>query len=307
MKVSKKFMSIALALVLVVTAAGIAIPALAKGPYQSIPSIAPPDEAPGNGFPGSGFMSRRMPRLGATGNVKSTSLNAAGIIQTITITTLAGKDTTFQADADTQYRYAPGITRVSIGNFVSIMGQRVPDVNPIARMVIVHSEKPVFHVAGKVTAKGSDTFTVKQGDKEYTIKVDTATKYKVITPPARQPVQRFAKPGKQQGGLIPPGQRSFRPGKAEGRPVPPGPQAAPQVGNGRFHVQLTATGKQLPPQPVIRDGNFGDVQVGVQVRVRATGSPGELVATDVVIFIPPPKPTPTPTATATPGSTNNTK
>ncbi|MBI4331271.1 MAG: hypothetical protein HY673_08320 [Chloroflexi bacterium] len=161
-----------------------AVPALARGPVPDQASLSPTgDEAPG--APGPGPM-RRMARMSVNGNVKTITLDSAGKIQTIVLTNLRGRDVTFQVNENTQYRFALGITTVSVGNFVTVFGRRQPNANPVAGMVIVNSIKSVYFITGKVTAKGADSFTVKMQDKEYVIKVDANTKYRIITPPARQ-------------------------------------------------------------------------------------------------------------------------
>jgi hypothetical protein len=307
MKISKKILVIVLTLALVVTGGSVAIPALAKGRDGQLPAIDIPYDAPGGNLPGKGFMMRRVASQSVTGNVKSITVDATGRIQSITVTSLKGQDVTFQANGDTQYRYAPGIVKVSVGNFVTISGRRMPNANPVARMVIVHSEKPVYMIAGQVTAKGADSFTVKSGDKQQTIRVDANTKYRVVTPPPQPPRQRQADL-KPQGKQVPPG--------LQGKPLAPGlRKGKPQSATSDAFIRLVADGTtptSTPtpkPAPVIRDGSFDDIKVGVRVIVRATGSPNDLLATNINVFVPPalkPTPTPTPTPTLTPTASSAT-
>lgn len=242
---------IIMALLVAGSGAWVAIPALAKHPQQEaamLPVVA--DEAPGNPAPGQ---MRRRGNVSVSGNVKTITVDAAGNIQTIVLSSLRGREITFQTGENTQYRFALGITRAAVGNFVTILGRRVPNANPMARMVIVNSVQSVFFLRGKVTAKGADSFTVKFADKEYILKVDANTKYKIVTPPARQPGQK--------------------------------------------------RGQRTPP--TITNGAFTDVKVDLRVGVRATGSPENLLATNITVFQPPPKPAPTPTPT--PGATPTAK
>ncbi len=292
----KKFKLIGIIVLALLVAGGVAwvaVPALAKGStHQDAAFEALGNEAPGPGFGPGPMMMGRAGRLFVNGNVKTVTLDSAGKIQTIVITSLQGKDVTFGADGKTQYRYAPGITGVSVGNFVTIVGRRVPGANSSAGMVIVNSVNSLFVVGGQVTAKGADSFTVKMANKEYVIKIvqgAQGTKYELVTPPVLQP-------------------RHGPQGKGPARPQPQGkPQGRLNSANGAsllnraeaFGVQLIADGKKIAPAarptPTVTAGTFDDVKVGSMVRVRASGTADNMVATDVMILQPRPAPTPTPT------------
>ena len=274
------------ALVLAVVGGSIlaAAPAMAKGPSHE-PTFQEPAgfEAP---VPPPGPMPRNpKANVSVSGNVKSVATGS------LVISSLAGKDVTFQTDANTQYRYALGITDVRVGYFVTIMGRRVPGANPLAKMVIVNSTTSRFFLQGAVTAKNGTSFTVKAGNKDYIINVDSNTTYKVVTPPPPQPRPApGAIPGKPQPPQKP---------QPQGKPQPGVARGASLSGESSFKVQLAANGPATPPAPrptpVVTNGTFDSVKVGLRVNIQATGSATNLLALNVVVNLPPVKPaTPTP-------------
>lgn len=262
-----------------------AAPAMAKGPsHEATFQEAAGFDAP---LPVPGPAQRpQMPNGPISGNVKSV---AAG---SLVISNLAGKDVTFQTDANTQYRYALGITDVRIGYFVTIMGRRVPGANPLAKMIIVNSTTSRFFLQGAVTAKNGTSFTVKSGNKDYIINVDSNTTYKVVTPPPPQPRPApGAIPRKPQPPQVKP--------QPQGKPRPGVARGASLSGESSFKVQLVANGPTTPPAPrptpVVTNGTFDSVKVGLRVNIQATGSATSLLALNVVVNQPPVKPVSTPT------------
>jgi len=285
MKLSHKITGIILALVLALGVGALAIPALAKGGHQAAAIQGMDYEGQAAAFPGLGSLMQFLGRLGVTGNVKTVAPGS------LTVTTLNGKDVTLQTNDSTQYRYAPGISGVSVGNFVSVLARRGQNANRVAWMVIVHSQNPVYFVNGKVTAIAANSFTVKSGNKEYLITGDANTKYQVVTLPVRAP-------GRHLGQMNPNPRKQGDSGGKQGQ-TPRGQQQSAFRTGDEYQIELVADASQPAAGQNVQTGTFSDVQVGRQVSVRATGSPTSLLATEVTIFV---RPTPPPTPTLTPGS-----
>ena len=112
-------------------------PAVAKEAGRVAPALASAgDEGPGMGWPGRGFMMGRMANPFINGNIKSISTDSI----VVSNSNLRGKDITFQVNGDTQYRYArntaPATGNVSVGNFITIMANRVPNLGRGVPMLI---------------------------------------------------------------------------------------------------------------------------------------------------------------------------